>query len=96
MPPSPNASASAVASSVAVGAAAAAAYVVPRNIQYYGQTTPTSPFTVFGATANPFMADFVTRTGAAFGANGAVIIPTSSWRPFMYGGNPALPGRRRP
>src|SRR5262249_26453434 len=35
---------------------------------------------------------FITRTGATMGANGAVIMSASQWRPFMYGGNPAYLG----
>jgi outer membrane receptor protein involved in Fe transport len=90
VPPSPNASASAIASQVG-------AYAVPRNVQYYVPGATAGTWAVGGTTANPFIPDFLARTGATMGAGSAVVMPLSSWRPFMYGGNPAYKddGRER-
>ena len=84
VPPSPNASGSAIASQIG-------AYVVPRNVRVVNTAG------AFGGTtvANPFMQDFIPRTGAVVGANGALVKPASAWRPFIYGGNPAYGGDGR-
>ena len=93
VPPSVSASASAIDSSIG-------AYLVPRAVQVYASPTtgpnalnlPGVSSTLAGTVANPYMQDFLNRTGATTGANGGVIIPASAWRPFMFGGNPAYVG----
>jgi outer membrane receptor protein involved in Fe transport len=78
-PPSPSASGSAIDASLGT-------YAIPVNVQRYN--TAGAPI-LGGTTANPYMADFASRTGASPTAAGALIIPSAQWRPFFYGGNPA-------
>lgn len=63
--------------------AASCYYIIPAQVNVYnaaGQVTST-------ALANPFLADFTARTGAAVAPTGA-LFTQAQWRPFWFGGNP--------
>jgi outer membrane receptor protein involved in Fe transport len=59
-------------------------YAIPRQVQVYDVNGAPLPGVLV---ANPFMQDFLTRTGATTGANGA-LYTSSAYRPFFFGGNP--------
>jgi outer membrane receptor protein involved in Fe transport len=77
-----------------VSLCAACNYVVPVQVNNY-TTAGVATATV---TRNPFIDDFITRTGtsaATLPATGALYMG-SNWRPFLFGGNPMFEdGRRR-
>ncbi len=66
-------------------------YVIPRRVQTF--TTAGAPTGSF--VANPFMADFLARTGTNTGPTGA-LYTSSAFRPYFFGGNPLFEdGRER-
>src|SRR5690606_5283957 len=66
-------------------------YVIPRRVQVYDDAGAATGAFV----SNPFMGDFLTRTGATTGATGA-LYTSSAFRPYYFGGNPMYEdGRER-
>ena len=73
--------------------AASCQFVIPVQVQTYSQPNLTTDrHAEWRFTRNPFIDDFMTRTGrtaAPLPATGA-LYTAANWRPFGYGGNPAF------
>lgn len=75
---------------IGANCAASCFAVVPVQVNVYdalGRITPT-------AVTNPFIGDFISRTGATLAPTGA-LYTSSQWRPFGFGGNPLFPNGGR-
>lgn len=73
---------------IGANCAASCFYVIPNQVNTYtttGRVTTT-------ARQNPFIQDFLSRTGTTLASTGA-LYASSQWRPFMFGGNPLFTSR---